>query len=135
MLMIARNRDNPSGYKVSLINFADGEPVAPADSNNSYVDIFANANNAVCPRQCFRPVGLAFDKQGRMFVSSDASGEIYVLTREETSNGTSSTGGGSSTGSSPSGGTPESGGQKQFVSSTAALFSAVVAICVMSWHD
>ena len=43
------------------------------------MDIFTNADNSKCPGACFRPVGLTFDRQGRLFVSSDASGEIYVL--------------------------------------------------------
>ena len=74
-----RDRIQPVGYKVSLINFANGEPVAPAMSTTSYTDILTNADNSKCPNACFRPVGMAFDRQGRLFVSSDDSGEIYVL--------------------------------------------------------
>lgn len=61
------------------------------------VDILANADNSVCPDHCFRPVGIAFDDQGRLFVSSDASGEIYVVVRDEMANGSSTgaNGGGS----------------------------------------
>ena len=43
------------------------------------MDIFTNADNSKCPGACFRPGGMTFDRQGRLFVSSDASGEIYVL--------------------------------------------------------
>lgn len=53
--------------------------MAPPTSNTSYTDIFTNADNSKCPGACFRPVGMTFDRQGRLFVSSDASGEIYVL--------------------------------------------------------
>lgn len=120
----SRDRTDPSGYKVSLISFANGEPVAPANSNTSYIDIFANANNTVCPGNCFRPVGLAFDSQGRMFVSSDASGEIYVVTKDETANGT--------TGSSPSGGKPKSDAQRQRVLSTGALVLSTLAYYIVS---
>lgn len=74
-----RDRTQPVGYKVSLIEFVNGEPVAPSTSITSYTDIFTNADNSKCPSACFRPVGMAFDRQGRLFVSSDASGEIYVL--------------------------------------------------------
>ena len=119
-----RDRTEPSGYKVSLISFANGEPVAPANSNTSYTDIFANADNSACPGNCFRPVGLAFDSQGRMFVSSDASGEIYVVVRDETANST--TGSGSS--GSSSGGKPKSGAQRQ-----AALSITALALSVVVW--
>lgn len=52
----------------------------PSDSTSAEKDILSNADLSVCPGQCFRPVGLAIDKQGRLFMSSDATGEIYVLT-------------------------------------------------------
>ena len=74
-----RDRSQPVGYKVSLIDFADGEPVAASTSTTSCIDVFTNADNTKCPGACFRPVGMTFDSQGRLFVSSDASGEIYVI--------------------------------------------------------
>ena len=95
------DRSDPSGYKLSMIPFANGEPVAQADNNTSYMDIFANADNGACPNNCFRPVGIAIDGQGRLFMSSDATGEIYVVMREQSANGTSagaSGGGGGATG-------------------------------------
>ena len=92
------DRTNPVGYKVSLIQFQNGEPVDPSTSNTSTTDIFANMDNSQCPTNCFRPVGLAFDKQGRMFVSSDASGEIYVVMKDATATGSAN---GTSTGSAP----------------------------------
>ena len=110
-----RDRTDPSGYKVSTIKFANGEPVAPPNSNTSYTDIFANADNSVCPDKCFRPVSMAFDSQGRMFVSCDYSGEIYVIVREEASNGTSGNTGGTGNGS-PSGGGKTSGAMRLGVS-------------------
>lgn len=67
----------------------------------------SNADLSKCPDRCFRPAGLAWDGQGRLFMSSDATGEIYMITREDgsgvnsvskvASNGTPS-GGGSATG-------------------------------------
>lgn len=39
-------------------------------------------------------MGIAFDDQGRLFVSSDASGEIYVVVKDEMANGNSTGGGG-----------------------------------------
>ena len=75
------------GYKVSLIDFVNGEPVAPSTSKTSYTDILTNSDNSKCPGACFRPVGMTFDRQGRLFVSSDASGEIYVLVADAVAGG------------------------------------------------
>ena len=83
MLTMFRDRTDPVGYKVSRIAFANGEPVAAADSATTITDIFANADNSVCPSNCFKPVGIAFDGKGRMFVSSDATGEIYVVVSDQ----------------------------------------------------
>ncbi len=60
---------------------ASGSPVAAAYSTNALTDIIANPDLTKCPGACFRPVGLAFDAAGRLFVSSDATGEIYVLAK------------------------------------------------------
>jgi hypothetical protein len=38
-----------------------------------------NSNANACSSNCFRPVGLDFDQKGRLFMSSDTSGEIYVI--------------------------------------------------------
>ena len=45
-------------------------------------------------------MGLAFDNQGRLFVTSDSSGEIYVVVRDEGTNegSTGMDGGGGSRG-------------------------------------
>ncbi|KAE9377177.1 glucose sorbosone dehydrogenase [Stipitochalara longipes BDJ] len=75
------DRTDPVGYKLSTIAFASGSPVAASDSLTAAVDIMANADNSKCPDQCFRPVGLALDSKDRVFMSSDATGEIYVLAK------------------------------------------------------
>ncbi|KAK3081323.1 hypothetical protein LTS18_007966 [Coniosporium uncinatum] len=80
------NRQPPSGYRLSAVQFEDGMPVAPANSTTAENIIMANADNNDCPRGCFRPVGLAWDAQGRLFMSSDSTGEIYVITRTDGSN-------------------------------------------------
>jgi hypothetical protein len=69
------------GYKLSTIAFASGSPVAASDSTTAAVDIMANADNSKCPDECFRPVGLALDSKNRVFMSSDSTGEIYVLVK------------------------------------------------------
>lgn len=77
----------PSGYKVSAIPFSNGGPVADSTSTTGYVDIISNADNNQCPDKCFRPVGLAFDSQGRLFFSSDSTGEIYMITHDASNGG------------------------------------------------
>ena len=125
------DRSDPSGYKVSTIPFANGEPVAAADSNTSYTDVLANADNSACPGNCFRPVGMAFDSQGRMFVSSDASGEIYVIVKDEASNGTfgSTSPGSSESGSGSAGGKTSNAGRLS-VGIALALLLAVFVLCL-----
>ncbi|KAK3068855.1 hypothetical protein LTR53_013262 [Teratosphaeriaceae sp. CCFEE 6253] len=85
------DRTDPAGYKLSVVEFANGDAVEPADSLTAAVDIVSNADNAACPSGCFRPVGLAWDSQGRLFMSSDATGEIYVVLRAD-GNATSAVG-------------------------------------------
>jgi glucose/arabinose dehydrogenase len=73
------DRTNPVGYKMSTITFANGSPLAASDSMTALTDIFSNQDNSKCPNSCFRPVGLVRDDQGRIFMSSDATGEIWLL--------------------------------------------------------
>lgn len=74
------NRDSPVGYKLSGVAFYDGEPRAPRNSTTAAVDFVSNADLSKCPENCFRPVGLAWGPQGQLFMSSDSTGEIYVVT-------------------------------------------------------
>ncbi|KAK0878337.1 hypothetical protein LTR87_007875 [Friedmanniomyces endolithicus] len=77
------DRTDPVGYKLSVVEFAAGDAVQPSDSLTAAVDIVTNANQSACPSGCFRPVGLAWDKQGRLFMSSDATGEVYAILRDD----------------------------------------------------
>ncbi|KAF1814325.1 soluble quino protein glucose dehydrogenase [Eremomyces bilateralis CBS 781.70] len=79
------NRDQPIGYKLSVVRFnaASGQPTEPSDSRTAAIDIMANSAMDQCPNGCFRPVGLAFDPKGRLFVSSDSTGDIIVVTRRD----------------------------------------------------
>lgn len=89
MLIIAiRDRSSAVGYKLSVIPFSGGQPVAAPNNNTAATDILTNANNSACPKQCLRPVGIAFDKQGRLFLSSDSTGEIYVVVKDQASSTT-----------------------------------------------
>ncbi|KAK3945536.1 putative glucose sorbosone dehydrogenase [Diplogelasinospora grovesii] len=91
------NRELPQGYKVSVIPFVEGQPAAPSNSTTAAVDILSNPDTRQCPGNCFRPVGLAFDSQGRIFMSSDSTGEIYVLRRTQSATTTTATASGSGT--------------------------------------
>ncbi|GAB1315408.1 hypothetical protein MFIFM68171_05618 [Madurella fahalii] len=75
------DRSSPVGYRVASLAFnADsGEPVAPADSHDALTDIITNPDLTVCPENCFRPAGLALDHADRLWMTSDSTGEIYVL--------------------------------------------------------
>lgn len=75
------NRQPAIGYKLGLVKFANGQPVEPSTSTTALIDIMTNQNVGSCPSQCFRPVSVAIDAKGRVFMSSDTTGEIYVLQR------------------------------------------------------
>ena len=44
---------------------------------------FLGGDSSVCPSDCFRPTGLAFDSKGNLFMASDATGSIYVIERAD----------------------------------------------------
>lgn len=95
------DRTDPTGYVLSSVQFDGntGAPVAQADSSSATADVLSNADLSKCPDSCFRPVGLAWDSQGRLFMSSDSTGEIYVLQRSDMSaTGGTETGTGTGTG-------------------------------------
>ena len=76
------DRTGPIGYKLSVVQFHEnGEPVDPLTSKTAAKDIFWNVDTSRCPDNCFRPVAMAIDKQGRIFMSSDSSGEIYLISK------------------------------------------------------
>ncbi|CZR62460.1 uncharacterized protein PAC_12357 [Phialocephala subalpina] len=74
------DRDPPTGYKVVEVPFFRGRdgsyPAAQSNSTSGYRDIWWNANATQCSAtNCSRPAGIVFDPLGRMYVTSDASGE------------------------------------------------------------
>ncbi|KAK3381083.1 hypothetical protein B0H63DRAFT_196153 [Podospora didyma] len=77
------DRTQPVGYRLASVEFNDdrGEPKAAANSKDALTDIMTNVNNTVCPDKCFRPVGLAVDFNNVLWMTSDSTGEIYVLQR------------------------------------------------------
>ncbi|KAF1849745.1 iron reductase domain protein [Cucurbitaria berberidis CBS 394.84] len=83
------NRNPSTGYKVIDVPFAKGAngfgPKASLNSTTGWTDIFWNDNVEQCSTtQCFRPVSIATDKFGRMYITSDsgAEGEMIILGRE-----------------------------------------------------
>lgn len=87
------NRSPVTGFKVVAVSFklgADGQytPVEPLTSTTAAKDIFYNPKVESCQGNgpsfssgCFRPAGLAFDTEGRLFMTSDISsnGELWIL--------------------------------------------------------
>ncbi|KAI0173093.1 soluble quino protein glucose dehydrogenase [Hypoxylon sp. FL1284] len=74
------DRTPPDGYRLGRIAFVDGQPVADSSSTEAVEYILENPDNTQCPGACFRPVGLAFDAKGRLFMTSDQTGELFVIT-------------------------------------------------------
>lgn len=91
---LLRNRQTSVGYKVSKVNFKNGKPAARPDSKTAVIDIMSNKDVKKCGqikpyvwnKDCFRPAGLAFDKAGNLFMSSDETGEIWVISKVKDSN-------------------------------------------------
>ncbi|RSL61128.1 hypothetical protein CEP54_006374 [Fusarium duplospermum] len=80
------NRDEPVGYEISSVAFKDGRPTSPSNSKNATTTIISNPDLSNCPDDCFRPVGLAWDSEGRLWFSSDSTGEIFVLAQDDSDN-------------------------------------------------
>ncbi|KAK4108869.1 soluble quino protein glucose dehydrogenase [Canariomyces notabilis] len=93
------DRSSPVGYRIASISFnpSTGEPVAAADSTDALADVLTNPDLGNCPDGCFRPAGLALDGDGRLWMTSDSTGEIYVLQRTGDGAGRFVTPGGGST--------------------------------------
>ncbi|OAA47714.1 NHL repeat-containing protein [Metarhizium rileyi] len=74
------NRQPPSGYRLSRVAFSNGYPKADKSSTTAEQKLMWNRDDSACPEQCFRPVGLSFDGEGRrLFMTSDSSGELYLV--------------------------------------------------------
>lgn len=133
---VFRNREDPIGYKLSMVEFdGHGTPTAAANSTTAAVDVVSNPDLSKCPDECFRPVGLAWDTQGRLFMSSDSTGEIYMITKPDGSGindvrqvSGGGSGGGSGTGSSPSPTPSGSDGVKRWKVSQGSYWVAGAAV-------
>ncbi|KAI0008375.1 soluble quino protein glucose dehydrogenase [Xylariaceae sp. FL0662B] len=74
------NRAPPDGFRLGKIAFENGRPTSEASDTAAVDYIIQNIDLTQCPGACIRPVGLAFDKKGRLFMTSDMSGELFVIT-------------------------------------------------------
>lgn len=128
------NRDHPAGYKLSYVSFSSStnEPVEAADSTTAVKDVLTAPDVGRCAEEgfgCFRPAGIAVDAaEGRVFVSSDATGEIWVVMRDEAGQ----SGGETTTGTAGQGPTRTGSGAPVSSTSTAAA-AAVVGKIGGSW--
>ncbi|KAI5919141.1 soluble quino protein glucose/sorbosone dehydrogenase [Camillea tinctor] len=79
------DRQPPTGYKLVAIPFtkepnSSYTPVANASDPSGYIDIFYPPDEGACSSSsCARPVGLVFDAEGRLYMTSDTSGEVFLL--------------------------------------------------------
>jgi hypothetical protein len=118
----------PVGYKLSVVEFDNGEPIAPSTSKTGYTDIIANHDVTTCYKSsCFRPVGLAWDSQGRLFMSSDTTGEIYAIVRKNGRPVNSGSATGTSTGTASSS-TPTGASSATSYSALAVLFGVLAFV-------
>ncbi|KAK4442894.1 soluble quino protein glucose/sorbosone dehydrogenase [Podospora aff. communis PSN243] len=78
------DKSDPVGYSVAVIPFdtRTGEPTGAHDHHDVFQEIMTNPDHTKCPGNCFRPAGLAFDAAGRLWMTSDTTGEIYVLQKK-----------------------------------------------------
>lgn len=66
------NRKDPEGYKVQLIHFENGKPTTTSD----FLSGFLSANKKT---RFGRPTGIALGKGGKIYISDDESGVIYLV--------------------------------------------------------
>ncbi|KAJ7665631.1 hypothetical protein B0H17DRAFT_1210867 [Mycena rosella] len=66
------DRSPPTGYGVIRV---------PFPLHQDYSFIVQAKNLSSCPGSCIRPVGLAFGQSGVLYVSSDSSGELFLVER------------------------------------------------------
>lgn len=67
-------------------------PLYSSSSRDALIDVISSPDLSKCPGECFRPVGLAWDKDGRVWFSSDSTGEIFVLSDISQAEGTDNSG-------------------------------------------
>ncbi|KXN90576.1 L-sorbosone dehydrogenase [Leucoagaricus sp. SymC.cos] len=71
------DRRPPTGYGVVHVPYPFGS--TSSGSTLGYTFIIQAADLTTCPGKCIRPVGLVFGKDNRLYVSSDSTGELFML--------------------------------------------------------
>lgn len=72
------------GYGLATVGFRNGSPTASVNSATALTYIAQSQGLRTCNKQkCWAPVGLAWDSKGRLFMTSDYTGEIYVILRSD----------------------------------------------------
>lgn len=84
----AWNRAPPTGFSVIRVPFTKGRDgsYSPVTASNKigYVKVLTPtaANGPTCSDStCIRPVGLAIDAVGRFYMTSDSSGELFLISK------------------------------------------------------
>ncbi|KAF2186376.1 soluble quino protein glucose dehydrogenase [Zopfia rhizophila CBS 207.26] len=75
-------RTIPDGYCLSKVLFdpATGQPKEAPTSKTAEIRVVTNVNTTICGYEtCFRPSGLTWDSKKRLFMTSDYTGEIWVI--------------------------------------------------------
>lgn len=91
------DKTDPVGYSVASVAFdaVAGEPTAKLEAaHEALTEIMSNPDHAKCPGQCFRPAGLAVDEMGRVWMTSDTTGEVFVLEKRPGGTATATVSGG-----------------------------------------
>lgn len=65
------------------MSFANGNPIKRSHEGDAEEMLMWNADNTDCDNHCFRPTGLLLDKKSRLFMTSDATGEMFLVTGME----------------------------------------------------
>lgn len=140
-MLVYRDRDSPDGYQLFAVPWsgATGEPIAGSTSDTSWSPILSNPDLTKCPNSCFRPVGLAWDSKGRLFMTSDTTGEIFVITATDGGSadayqvvGNSPNGGSTSTNTTTKGSATQSFGTAGYGRAVMAMLLAVVFAAALS---
>ncbi len=57
----------------------DGQPKAPRGSTRAAIPTMTNNKTCVCPGRCFRPTGFAWGPNGKLYMDSDTTDQIFMV--------------------------------------------------------
>ena len=67
--------------EIFRVPFSGLNPSALPSSTTGSQFLVQTTDLTPCPTGCIRPVGLAFADDGSLFVSSDSSGELFIISK------------------------------------------------------